>query len=714
MKELLHAGMNPATLEAYVTPKEGRSSEDSFFADAVDAVRAVQTALGNRYDSLSMDRRIVLVDLVFAVGAEAFSRMRGVHAVQGHQEDASVLQALELGPWSKKDCAPRPGWLPGEWGKTGSRKERARESMRRNRLVFGEPELNKLREGTLVLKWGHQGPAVRYLQRLLRVAQQSLGLSRSPEDASGCFGSKTADALRAFQQKLFSSAESQRITGLPDPYTLLLLEYHVLEPEAERPKEKKGDPGLLFLDDSKRLVPISFKDFNDFFDLYMSSRMPGSPGSGTVAPLGADDLEKLKYLVGFVESANQEKIRALQEALKETLKKKGDGAKEFVKRLWKKGFWGKTAIITPISLTGLLLYYSAKRAVEGQASAFDELLLDGADALLKLARYESKPKTEGGLRTKRGSVKLKASAGPKLKEVEEGVGAGARLSVRFAWYRRIPSNADLATLKQNGYNDKRLWYCESTQGCYRTHQLRALLQAGELSRDVTVLEITTEKPTPTKVGDIALVAAPRLYSTRETVALEPGLYGNHTWDAKNELGRYEVGGSLDVKLGPASLQGTAKLGNAVQVLPSNTGTPGVQQIVEGYARDLGARLAFDLPLGIQTGTRTSTVQLSGGINYSSKIFSIPKYSSASLVTTAGVTWKVERKGEHKFSLTLAASYPLEQLNLKDPAQPAVNLRLNSNGRRFIMTGELNLPHDMNSSTSNQPLVNLRLVYMLSR
>ncbi|HEX8704283.1 MAG TPA: hypothetical protein VF815_35960, partial [Myxococcaceae bacterium] len=246
MLQFIQAGINPALLEAYCRPGPLPDLPDeAFLKEALDALSLLQKVLKNGFESLTMERKIALIDLILTQGTKEFSSL--LKGTDSHDED-TLIQALErkLGPW-------------------GEREKRAVQALSTNQLVFADTALNEARTGKLKLQFGSRGIEVRYLHRLLYVVQRYLEMPQLKQDPFDFFNNNTSTAISAFQQKVSQEIPDRSDPCAPDLYMLRLLEYVVL---VKQPSKKHQKRGMQIIEEKDHKFKVTFKHFNAFVDFY--------------------------------------------------------------------------------------------------------------------------------------------------------------------------------------------------------------------------------------------------------------------------------------------------------------------------------------------------------------------------------------------------------------------------------------------------------------
>jgi hypothetical protein len=683
MRQLADANINPAMLEAFC--QESLESlpegpDQSFFERAVVALGAAQKALKSGFEVLSMERKVALLAMVLQAGVDEFSRnLKGLAS----PKEAEVAEAL-----SALDKAAKA---------LGSSK-RVVSSLKSNRLVFQDQALNTLRDGGDAPRFGSKSPVMRYIHRLLQVSQQLLGTPLTQYKPFDISSSATSSTLKAFQQKVFK--DPQHCTGELDRETLGVLELLVLITEpAKGLGPKKRARGLNIIEQKDHLLKIKFKDFNAFFDFYTRMQLfsvaPAWVLEG-VEPPSAKDLQSLLYVLGFIQEQTKEQSKEKLAALEKLFKKAPSSAMAFLREVWRSGWLGKTGLSMGAAGMGLVLYWASMKAkdwgvkvAKGDVSKADELILQGIGALVELVRFKTSPKTDGGLRYKRNTVTVKGglkSPGSDFKNSEDktvhGLGAGGELSLTWTRNKRLEPGADLSTLQENGFNDKRVWYCEQTCSFYSTYELRTLFQQGGLGGEVTVQDITSQERAPQKLSSIPVVASTTLYSNNKSafqVTISPK--GKYAWDPKEQQNLRLLGGSVQLEKGLFSLG----VSNTYKTLATEY-PKGSQQLVPLLLNDLEATLKLKLPVGTSTQHRSNMLEIWTTLKDSQK--SSPASSgldTRTLVTTAGLRWEMVRKDDYTFRMSLQGTYPLKEVNVAAPQPRTASLGMEGVGRDFTFT-----------------------------
>src|SRR6185503_16793342 len=202
----------------HVGQKVSREQITAWFKqDVAKAIAGARRDIGGAFDRLAEARKIVVIDMVFNLGAAGFGQFHDtIHAIKtGHFAQAAdhMLQSLwarQVGHRATEDAAiMRSGHLGGAGGSHPGQDHSGGSHA---------TTLAQVRGGHAVLEIGDKGSAVKEVQHLLHVS------------ADGIFGPKTQHAVRTFQR-----AHHLEVDGIVGRHTLAALEHRA------HPEPHKGD-----------------------------------------------------------------------------------------------------------------------------------------------------------------------------------------------------------------------------------------------------------------------------------------------------------------------------------------------------------------------------------------------------------------------------------------------------------------------------------------
>jgi hypothetical protein len=671
MMQFAAAGINPAMVEAYLSQDGIPDVPDPrFFEQAHGLLRSAQKSLGAAFETLGMERKIALLDLLDELGPEAASQK--LNTVD-KSSAATALQALT-------SIIAQPG----------TRTQRAVDSLVRSRLEFAEPTLNSLRDGDLPLSVGAKGPAVRYLHRLLQVSQRVLSTPQTALEPFDSLHGATLNAIKQFEAKAFPKAVELQSTGLSvGRYTVAFLElivFFAAPPKLAAPS-KKGQ-GMLVFGQKDHLLKIKIEDFADYMILRQkiwSAHTPGSQVPELGLALGEDDLKRFKYLLAYVQDGHKEELDRLKKLAERVLTPVKTYAKES---------WDKSSTLTKIGLiSGAvgLVGYSVSRALEGKATRFDEAVLEGTGALLKQFPIKLiSPKKASNLQTTPNTWDAKVLfdfSEQTFRDAMANKTERQRLTVggstTFSRNRRLPAVASQADLKAQGFKDERVWYCERTCGTYLTSELKELLDRKELSLEDMVLDLTSAQSKPAKLGMLPLFAAQELYSSTQkqfSVRLEASTQLFSGLDSTPSTFKVRTTWENWALATSASAMFKDKE-NPFLKDPDN---PKKQAMITGYVRDLEATLERKVLLGLNTSKHSSTLDLWLALKDSEEVFPLPDLTTHVISTTLGGRWTATREGKSTIKLSLSGSMYANQLATGKTPSPDAHLHLELMKRKLTL------------------------------
>jgi lysozyme len=173
-----------------------------FNEDVATAIAGARRDIGAAFDQLDEARQMVVIDMVFNLGAGSsgfggFQRtIQAIRTGAYAQAAEDMLQSAwagQVGNRATEDAAiMRSGQMAGGGG---TEKQQQNPPGGGAAAQGGAPTLDAIRAGSGVLKVGDHGPAVSQVQALLHIA------------ADGTFGEQTLLAVEAFQRKHHLTAD---------------------------------------------------------------------------------------------------------------------------------------------------------------------------------------------------------------------------------------------------------------------------------------------------------------------------------------------------------------------------------------------------------------------------------------------------------------------------------------------------------------------------
>lgn len=207
-----------------------------FKQDTSTAISGARADMGASFDQLAEARKIVVIDMVFNLGAGS-SGFGGFHATiaairagQYGQAATDMLQSLwasQVGARATQDAAiMRSGSMSGVGGSSGEGSGTTASGGGATGASSNAPTLAQVKADKGVLKLGEHGTAVADVQKLLHVA------------SDGIFGDQTMHAVESFQK-----AHHLEVDGVVGKLTLAALESKPATSAPATGGAKGGDSG---------------------------------------------------------------------------------------------------------------------------------------------------------------------------------------------------------------------------------------------------------------------------------------------------------------------------------------------------------------------------------------------------------------------------------------------------------------------------------------
>ncbi|HEX8698611.1 MAG TPA: hypothetical protein VF815_07230 [Myxococcaceae bacterium] len=662
MMEFVAARINPAMLEAYGSDEIPPIPSLPFFQKALETLRSAQKALGSSFEQLSMEQKIALLDFLDALGPDEAAKK--LKMVDKSSED-TVLQSFT-------STAAQPE----------SRLQRAIDSLLHSRLVFPEStSINKLRDGALELRPGTSGPAVRYLHRLLQVAQRVLKTQQIALKEFDSFKNETITALKVFEAKAFQKAQQLQNSGLSlGRYALAVLETVVHFDEAPKTALiQKDDPGMLIFGQQEHLIKVKVEDFAEYMVLRQKLWHANTPGSDDPAlglTLGEGDLKRFKYLVAYIQSGYKQEIARLKDLAERALAPLKKSAKDF---------WDNSSLGRQIALicgAAGLVGYSAWKSLEGKASSFDETVVAGTGALLKGMPIKIfSPKKDGPLLQKRIQWTAKGEVGASKLTFYDAIGEDTikkfttlGASTTFILHKKKSDKVSV--------EDTRVWYCENTCRTYLTREVQELLQSKELTLEDTVVELSSAEPKQLQLSQIPAFADSTLYSTEQALAVT--VEGKTEQYKGQEFDPFQLKVKLTWEKWKLETSATSLFDDKKHPVLKDPDDPTKSAKNTVSLRILEAKLARTLAPSWNTSKRSQTVDLWAAIKNSKEFSPVPSLSKETLSYSLGAGWTATREGNGTIKISLSGSMHTNQLSEGSDPAPDAHLHMEVMKKQFTL------------------------------